>query len=159
MSPTLHDGERVLIPRYETWLHRMGVGSFAPGDVVYFPSPEQEEGAVCPLFCTYLIKRIVAVEGDLVEIRRGQLLVNAEPVSEPYLGPAWRAAINLPPTLVPEEHVFVLGDNRRPYGSFDSRAFGPIPESSIQGRARMVIWPLLRTTDSDEHVFNARLID
>lgn len=158
MSPTLIDGERVLIPRYETWLHRLGIGSFAPGDVVYFPSPDQEEGAVCPLFCTYLIKRIVAVEGDVVEIRRGQLFVNGTPVAEEYLPPGWRAAISLPPTPVPQDHVFVLGDNRAPYGSFDSRAFGPIPQRSIEGRARLVVWPLLRQNESGGRELNARLI-
>jgi signal peptidase I len=143
MEPSLHSGERAVVPRYETWLHRLGVGSFARGEIVFFPSPAAP-GGLCPFFCEYLIKRVVATGGDTVSISNGQLLVNGAAQDEPYLGDTWRGSYNLPEQVVPEDHVFVLGDNRAPYGSRDSRNFGPVPEAHLVGRAAAVIWPLLR---------------
>lgn len=137
MAPALHDGDRVLVPRYETWLHRLDVGSFAAGDVVYFPDPSVEG-----TFRPHLIKRIVAVAGDVVALHDGVLHIDGRPQHEPYLSDAWRAPIDMPPVEVPAGHVWVLGDNRAPLGSVDSRRFGPIPASEIQGRAAVVLWPL-----------------
>lgn len=158
MEPSLHDGERALVPRFETWLHRLGVGSFSRGDVVYFPSPEQAPAAVCPWFCSHLIKRIVAEEGEVVSISRGQLLIDGRAVAEPYLNDSWRGSYSMAATVVPDDYVFVLGDNRGPYGSLDSRAFGAIPRRRLEGRAALVVWPLLRR-DSDGHWrLNVRLL-
>lgn len=136
MAPTLHDGDRVLVPRYETWLHRLGIGAFTRGDVVYFPDP-LADGWLRP----HLIKRIVAVEGDVVAMRDGVLFVNGDRVEEAYLGAGWRAPVDLEPVAVPAGHVWVLGDNRAPLGSVDSRRFGPVPIPSIEGRAALVLWP------------------
>lgn len=155
MTPSLHDGERVLVPRFETWLHRLGIGAFGRGDIVYFPSP-RERGPLCPVFCTHLIKRVVAIEGDTVAIRAGQLIVNGEALAEPYLGGAWRGSSELPEQVVPPGHVFVLGDNRGPFGSVDSRAFGPVPTRELEGRAAAVIWPLLRRDDAGRWAWNPR---
>ena len=156
MEPTLLDGERAVVPRFETWLHRLGLGSFERGDVVYFPSPEQERGAVCPWFCTHLIKRIVAVGGDTVAINRGQLILNDVPVTEPYLEEQWHGSFTMPEMPVPQGHVFVLGDNRGPYGSFDSRVFGPVPRGRIEGRAAWVVWPLFRRDHQGNLIWNVR---
>lgn len=156
MEPTLFSGERAVVPRFETWLHRLGIGSFERGDVVYFPSPEQERGAVCPWFCTHLIKRIVAVGGDTLAINHGQLILNGVPVAEPYLEASWQGSFSMPETPVPEGHVFVLGDNRGPYGSFDSRVFGPVPRRRIEGRAAWVVWPLFRRDPQGNLIWNVR---
>ena len=136
MAPTLADGDRVLVPRYETWLHRLGFGAFRPGDVVYFPDP-LGDGPFRP----HLIKRIVAEGGDTVAMRNGVLYVDERPQPEPYLPETWRAPVDLAPVVVPEGHVFVLGDNRSPLGSIDSRRFGPIAVTHIAGRAALVLWP------------------
>ena len=136
MAPTLADGDRVLVPRYETWLHRLGVGAFRSGDVVYFPDP-LGQGPFRP----HLIKRIVAEGGDTVELRDGVLYIDGRPQAEPYLPETWRAPVDLPPEVVPAGHVFVLGDNRSPLGSIDSRRFGPVDRTHIAGRAALVLWP------------------
>lgn len=141
MTPTLLDGERAVVPRYETWLHRLGVGAFEPGDIVYFPSP-RDRGT--PLLRTLLIKRIVAEAGDSVEIRGGRLVVNGVEVDESYLDSGWHGTSGMSATVVPDGHVFVLGDNRSPLGSVDSRQFGPVPLASIAGRATAVVWPIWR---------------
>lgn len=140
MEPTLHDGDRVLVPRYETWLHRFGVGSFGRSDVVYFPDP-QADGAFPP----HLIKRIVALEGEVVSLVDGVLHIDGEARAEPYLSDAWRAHVDVGPVEVPAGYVYVLGDNRSPLGSIDSRRFGPVPLHSVKGRAGLIVWPLDHT--------------
>lgn len=137
MAPTLRDGDRVLVPRYETWLHRLGVGDFDRGDVVYFPDP-LSEGLLRP----HLIKRIVAVEGDIVAIRDGILHIDGVPQTETYLPDTWRPRVEMGPVEVPSGHVWVMGDNRSPLGSVDSRRFGPVAAGAIEGRAAVVLWPL-----------------
>jgi signal peptidase I len=136
MTPTLADGDRVLVPKYETWLHRLGFGTFTRGDVVYFPDP-LAEGAFRP----HLIKRIVAIGGEVVELRDGALFVDGSARPEPYLPDRWRAPVDTDPVVVPAGHVWVLGDNRSPLGSVDSRRFGPVPVADIRGRAALVLWP------------------
>jgi signal peptidase I len=84
-----------------------------------------------------LIKRVIALPGETVEIYNGQVLINGEPIAEPYLSQSTLG--NMPPQLVPEEHVFVLGDNRR--ASNDSRAFGMVAYSDIIGKAWIRYWP------------------
>lgn len=159
MEPTLFDGERAVVPRYETWLQRLGLGAFGRGDVVYFPSPDQRAGAVCPWFCSHLIKRIVAVGGQTVEIERGQLLVDGRAVNEEYLNGSWPGSFSLAEMPIPQGHVFLLGDNRGPYGSFDSRVFGPVPRRRLEGRAAWVVWPLFRRDSGGAWRWNVRPIE
>lgn len=156
MLPSLRDGERVAVPRYETWLHRLGVGSWSRGDIVYFPDPSAANRGLCPLLCDWVIKRVIAVEGDTVAIAAGQVLVNGTPLEEAYLGDNWRGSANLSTQTVPAGHVFVLGDNRGPYGSRDSRSYGPVPAARVGGRAAFVVWPLFRRGEDGGWILNAR---
>jgi len=96
-----------------------------------------------------LIKRVIGVPGDTVEIRQCVVLVNDSPIEEDYLDPFFVAqadpvdrcrTVDLAPTTVEPEHLFVLGDNR--VESFDSRAFGTIRREIVVGRAMMIIWPI-----------------
>ncbi|MEX2542550.1 MAG: signal peptidase I [Trueperaceae bacterium] len=159
MEPTLHDGERALVPRYETWLHRLDIGAFERGDVVYFPNPDQRPGAVCPWFCSHLIKRIVAVGGETVAIERGQLVVDGKTVDEGYLAGGWAGSFSMSEMPVPDGHVFLLGDNRGPYGSFDSRVFGPVPRRRLEGRAAWVVWPLFKRDSAGVWRWNLRPVE
>ncbi len=84
------------------------------------------------------IKRVVALEGETVEIRSGELLVDGTVLEEPYLG-GGMTGDDFGPLRVPSGHVFVLGDNR--LASRDSRVFGPVPVEDVVGRAFVVIWP------------------
>lgn len=158
MAPTLHDGERALVPRYETWWHRLRGTPWAPGDVVYFRAPNAaprtwvERLTGGPL----LIKRVAAIGGSTVALERGRLVVDGAVVPEPYL-----AGTRVPPTgaaavVVPVDAVFVLGDNRAPLASRDSRAFGPVPAASIAGRAAWVVWPPLRRDGDGPWRWNVR---
>jgi signal peptidase I len=64
--------------------------------------------------------------------------------------------VTMLPTPVPAGHVFVLGDNRAPLGSRDSRAFGAVPEASVGGRASWVVWPPLRRAERGDLAWNVR---
>lgn len=133
MTPTLEVGDRVLVNKLSYRAH--GVHR---GDLVVFERPPQAssgtEGEIKDL-----IKRVVAVGGDTVEGYDGQVYVNGERIDEPYLAPG-TPTDNLPRQEIPEDHVFVMGDNRQ--NSEDSRVFGPVAEDTIVGRAVVKVLPL-----------------
>jgi signal peptidase I len=90
-----------------------------------------------------LVKRVIAVEGDTIEAVEGQVYVNGQPLNEPYLK-LKLSTMNLPKTTIGAGHLFVMGDNRQ--NSTDSRVFGPIPESTVVGHARAILWPFGHAT-------------
>jgi signal peptidase I len=143
MAPSLHDGERAWVPRYETWLHRLGIGEWQVGDVLYFRPPGVEPRSWLERFIggPFLIKRVVAIGGETVEMRRGRLWVDGAARPEPYLGGTRATVSSRSAEPVPPGHVYVLGDNRSPLASRDSRVFGPVPLDRVAGRASWVVWP------------------
>ena len=129
MEPLLRDGERIVVNKFVYRFHRI-----EHGDVVVFWYPRDPSVS--------FIKRVVGLPGDLVEIRAGQLLVNAQPVPESYLPAGFRDTDSYPPTEVRKGYYFVLGDHRR--SSNDSRSWGEVPEKYIYGRAVFRFWPFDR---------------
>lgn len=84
-----------------------------------------------------LIKRIIGLPGETVEIIGGVVHINGLPLEEPY---AAREIRDFPPVEIPEGHYYMLGDNRG--NSLDSRfGLGTIPEDNIVGRAFVILWP------------------
>jgi signal peptidase I len=129
MEPLLLDGERIVVNKF--------IYRFQPierGDVVVFWYPRDPSVS--------FIKRVVALPGDLVEIRSGQLFVNGLAAPESYLPASFRDADSYPPTEVRKGYYFVLGDHRR--SSNDSRSWGEVPEKYIYGRAVFRFWPFDR---------------
>ena len=129
MVPTLLVGDRVFVNKF---IYRFAEPE--RGDIVVFESVNGGEED--------LIKRIVALPGDEIEVGNGVLLMNGEEQREPYLNREMSFADSYRPTEVPEGHVFVMGDNRAT--SADSRVFGPLPIENIEGEAFMRFWPPLR---------------
>jgi len=146
MTPALQVGDRVLVNKlsYE-------FGEVSRGDLVVFKRTEVDTGNK-----TDLIKRVIATEGELLEISGGEIFITEKGgkdrklLVEPYLAEGVTtqgfAFEGLCPEseantcLVPENFIFVMGDNRS--GSRDSRYFGPVDIDDIVGRAFIRIWPL-----------------
>lgn len=126
MERTLHTGERVLVNKFVFRIMRQP----QPGDIVVFRYPRQPD--------RNFIKRVVALAGDKVEMRAGKVYVNGERMPE---APTVIASeMDSPPQVVPEDSVWVLGDNRN--NSEDSRFFGEVPLTHIRGLAFLRFWPL-----------------
>jgi len=143
METTLYGDNRVLVNKLSYRLHDVH-----RGDVVVFDRVTTSDGTVSH---DDLIKRVIALPGDTVEIKNCIVIVNSKPLAEPYLDkdvlaiadPVTRCRVaNLPVQNVPDKKIFVMGDNRPE--SFDSRSFGPISESLIVGRAFAIVWPFGR---------------
>lgn len=207
MNPTLLNGERVFVPKYETWLVRFGLMQWKRGEVAIVKPPEGTPNAIAQFpvlgfkFRAFFIKRIVALPGDKVSVRDGVVYINDKAINEihitqfiqPYPETYPQACyqdgkltalitqqqVRFAPDAMPEYlkptlamltppsqeeldksktgencfpssltlkpgYYFVMGDNRTFGGSEDSRTFGPVPASSIAGRANAVWWPLNR---------------
>jgi signal peptidase I len=110
------------------------------GDLIAFHTPPAAL-ARCGAGGTFL-KRIVGVPGDRVGEDGGRVVVNGEPLDEPYVPASERDARSFPAVAVTEGNYFVLGDNRS--NSCDSRAWGLVPRDSIVGRVVAVYWPFRR---------------
>jgi len=150
MLPTLAVGERLITT---------GVADPERGDILVFKPPKgavtnecgapSRPGTACAMPTdgeaeANFIKRVVAVEGERLAVREGRAYVDGERQREPFIEPDADCAIcNLPREItVPEDHVFVMGDNRG--ASADSREWGPIREESIIGEVRLRYWPVSR---------------
>jgi signal peptidase I len=135
MFSTLHDDDRVFVNKLSYRLHDPN-----RGDVVVL---HQDAGEGRGISDRDLIKRVVALPGETIEVRSCRVLIDGQQLEEPYLDPEVVTPGNcggdLAPVTIPEEHVFVMGDNRG--GSQDSRALGPIEEDDLVGRAFVVFWP------------------
>ncbi|MEA2487823.1 MAG: signal peptidase [Actinomycetota bacterium] len=152
MIPTLQIGDRVLVEKVSylvTDPHRGNVVVFEKNLSGTEPSTDQPfwtdvTNAVKDLFGfptgnnEDLIKRVIAVGGDTVVGKDGRVFVNDKPLDEPYL-PAGTQTSPFGPVQVPPGRLWVMGDNRG--NSDDSRNFGTIPESSVVGRAFVLVWP------------------
>ena len=140
MESTLFQDNRVLVNKLSYRLH-----DIHRGDVVVFDRVTTSGGVVAH---DDLIKRVIGVAGDTVEIRKCDVFVNGERIQEPYLDPNDLAqpqlvdrcrVVDMAKQSVPSHQVFVMGDNRPE--SFDSRSFGTVPEHLVVGRAFAVVWP------------------
>ena len=135
MLPTLQLQDRILVEKLRPRLHR----PLGPGTIVVFHPPAALRQAGYDPEAA-LIKRVVAVAGDAVEVRQGQLWRNGTPQEPDWAGEPM--AYGLGPLTVPPDHVLVLGDNRN--ASLDSHLWGPLPEQEVIGTAVWRYWPLSR---------------
>ncbi|WP_372660477.1 signal peptidase I [Cohnella sp.] len=133
MEPTLHENEWLFINKII-----LDIGTLDRGDVVILKDPR--EG---PDRKEFLVKRIIGLPGDTLEIRSGQLYINGELKVEPYTDAKIEDG-DYGPLKVDTGHYFVMGDNRRLDASTDSRSFKQVPEDMIKGRADLIIWPISR---------------
>jgi len=149
MEPTLLPGDRVLVDKtaygFRLPYTEIELGGDSPpqaGDVVIFDSPEDG---------TRLVKRVVAVGGDLVAVRHGRLEINGRPLAatdapdvehfpggDVHLSLVHGGGPDLAPTEVPPGRLLVMGDARG--NSRDGRFFGFVDEQAVYARALRVFW-------------------
>lgn len=132
MEDTLLIGDRVMVNKLSYRLHDVN-----PADVVVFDRPAGLPGGAQEP--EDLIKRVIGLPGDTLQTVDGKVVRNGQPLDEPYLKPGSTTTGIEQPVTVPPGTVWVMGDNRN--NSSDSRVFGPIPQTSIVGRAFVIMWP------------------
>lgn len=149
MEPTLQDGEYILVNKAAYWTldtsFLVGIASAAsPGEpqtVDVFGAPQRGDIVVFKLPQSpsrNLIKRVVGLPGEMVEIKERKVFINGKSLKEPYV--VAPPNYYLSPRLIPPGHYFLLGDNRN--NSYDSHSFGAVPRANIIGKAFLRYWPL-----------------
>lgn len=133
MLPTIQLQDHVLANKFAYDLAQP-----KPGDIVVFDDPTGEHGT--------LIKRVIAVGGQTVDLRDGKVVVDGRALVEPYThglpsDPLPGSTVTFP-VKIPPGYIWVMGDNRT--DSADSRMFGPVPVKDVHGKAFFIYWPLSR---------------
>jgi signal peptidase I len=134
MFPTLEIGDRLVVEKVS---YRFG--EIHHGDIVVFqPPPQLQRQGYQPNQA--FIKRAIAIPGDTVKVNDGLVYVNNQPLTEHYI--AQPPQYNMMPITVPEDTLFVMGDNRN--NSNDSHIWGFLPQNNLIGHAVFRFWPFSR---------------
>jgi signal peptidase I len=127
MLPELVDQERIFVNKF---IYR--IESIERKDIVVFWYPLDPTKSY--------IKRVIGVPGDVVEVRRGRVIVNDNPLDDVQIDPDFVDYRSYPPVYVEPGHYYVLGDHRNQ--SNDSRMWGLVPQKYIYGKAVFRYWPV-----------------
>ncbi|GIP28077.1 signal peptidase I [Paenibacillus sp. J23TS9] len=131
MQPTLYEKERLFIDKIV-----YDFKSPSRGEIVVLRDPSDG-----PDKKEFLVKRVIGIPGDIVEVKDHKLYVNGQMQVEPYT----EVEIQDPdfgPLKLDKDHYFVMGDNRHAGASKDSRSFGSVTAKAIVGRAEFIFWPV-----------------
>jgi signal peptidase I len=124
MEPNLHTDQRLIVEKVSYKIHPPRRGDIVVIDV---------DGLEVPL-----IKRVIGLPGETVEVHDNTVYINGQALHETYLSHVTQHDYG--PTEVPTDHVFVMGDNRN--ASNDSRYFGSVAFEQVIGRAWISYWPI-----------------
>ena len=124
MEPTMGDGEIVLMNRFAAMQ-----GQYEKGDIVMFHYYDADGDKT-------VVKRIIATEGDTIRILEDGVEINGTVIEEAYVEGITNGLVDM---TVPEDTVFVMGDNRET--SFDSRNMGAIPCKDLKGKVFFRVYP------------------
>lgn len=164
MYNTLEEGQRLILSRWT----RTVKGTYKRGDIITFEAPSQTQMSTFDVdmnnpvaiydykpkgifakFSYYVlefnktsyIKRVIGVAGDHIKIESGKVYLNGQELNEPYLRDEIKTEQKVfTDIIVPENCVFVMGDNRPQ--SMDSRSFGCIPLEKVESKVVIRFWPL-----------------
>lgn len=129
MVPTLHDQDRLIVNKFVYLTH---IGEPQVGDIVMLLYPNNPEKS--------FVKRVIAVEDQVVRMVNGKVFVNDVPVDDSYVPEDLRGHDDYGPQRIPEGYYFVMGDHRT--NSSDSRHWGWVPKKYIIGRVQLRWWPI-----------------
>lgn len=157
MEPTFFEGEKV-------FNYKLGYNFSEPksGEIVILSKFENKKGIIINTITEgkdiidniygkitknipekYIVKRVIAVAGDTIDIKEGYVTVNGEKLEESYIkGQTFERSDFSYPLTIPENKIFVLGDNRE--NSLDSRILGLIDYEQIKGKVVLRLWPIKR---------------
>lgn len=124
MDPTLENDQYLAVNKLGYRLHEP-----QRGDIVVFHDPRNDDRK--------LIKRVIGLPGEVLEIDNGQVFIDSRLLDEPYIQTS--ARYSYPVTSIPDGHYFVLGDNRN--NSSDSHNWGTLSGTNIVGKAWVSYWP------------------
>ena len=130
MEPTLNIKDRIVVNKFIYWFREP-----RREEIIVFKLPERPGQP-----SKDLIKRIIGLPNETLEVKDGIVFVNAMPLSENHLMVRDRAHFG--PVKIPEGSYFMMGDNRG--NSADSRYWGFLPKKNIIGLTFLRIWPLLK---------------
>ena len=129
MSPTLEPGDRIIVDKLSSTVHR--------GDIVVFHDVPAD-----PTGPPTLVKRVIGLPGETISSVGNTVYINGKPLKEPWLPPltggCTQAAALIKKTTIPPDRYFVMGDCRGDSG--DSRLFGTVPQGNIIGKVDLIIW-------------------
>ncbi len=143
MLPNFHDGERLIVNKFIYYIKEP-----SRGEVIVFHAPEEKD----------YIKRVIALPGDTIRVIGDRVYVNGEVIDEPYLQEVLKAAEEsgrpynhfnykmsengIEEVIVPENSLFVMGDNRSQSKDSRMESVGFVPMDEVVGRVDIVFWPL-----------------
>jgi len=134
MLPTLEVGDRLVVEKISYHFHPP-----ARGEIVVFDPPQQLQIQGYAKDQAF-IKRVIGTPGETVQIQNGKVYLNSIPLKEDYI--AEPPKYQMEAVRVPEDQLFVMGDNRN--NSNDSHVWGFLPKQNIIGHAGYRFWPLSR---------------
>ena len=126
MDDTLHNGNYLIVNKLA-----YKFGEPARGDIIVFNSGDEEH--------ELWVKRVIGLPGDVIKTDGKTLYINDAKASEPYIKKGTVAQGEMQTWTVPEDAIFVMGDNRN--NSTDSRIIGCVEESAVLGKAVVRLWP------------------
>lgn len=132
MNSVLKDQERIIISRLG-----LKTGAINRFDIVVLYKPNEPGKSI--------IKRVIGLPGEIIEIKDGEVYIDYKKLEQPFLADKDHPHSNnnnMNALLIPQDHYFVMGDNREL--SQDSRNFGPVPAKYIFGKTIFRYWPLSR---------------
>lgn len=137
MLPTLHINDKILVEKLSFRLNLIGDPKNLRDKIIIFKAPEQLiNNGYDP--STALIKRVIGIPKDKIEVKNGQLFVN-DIAQQKYLTDN-HINYSIGPVIVPEQSLWVMGDNRN--NSMDSHIWGFLPYEKVIGQAIIRYWPL-----------------